>query len=330
MNRIAVAIVHGVEIADPDFAAKPARLLRDAFADALGVTRLDADNALVVEPVYWAPHIEDRQRELFGKMYEGEARSFFDDHLDGIVKRLNAGSVFALAPLLRSIIRRTMPGLRELHYPTARWLTLHFAGDIIAYDRKMDESNYVAAHEVLAKALARLADKAGERAPLCVLAHSFGTVLVSDYVYDQQETLRGHKLVPDEVRAVMGTSALARGETLAWLYTMGSPLALWSLRNPAARLDKPIDFPGAGVGGEGNRLQSEWVNFYDRDDVIAYPLRPLGPGYAERVTMDRPVTVRGRWPVFQTPLVHPYYWSDGKVMEAIARSLAKGWRSLNP
>ncbi|WP_326642335.1 hypothetical protein OG884_04210 [Streptosporangium sp. NBC_01755] len=330
MNRIAVAIVHGVEIADPAFAAEPARLLRRSFAAELGLSPLDADNALVIEPVYWAPHIEGRQRELFAKMCGDDAGTFFDDHLEGIVKSVNAGSAASLARLLASLVRRTTPEIRTLHYPTARWLTLHFVGDIIAYDRKLNEENYVAAHHVLAQALAVLADKAGDRAPLCVLAHSFGSVLVSDYLYDQQETLRGRKLVPDAVRAVMGTSPLARGETLAWLYTMGSPLALWSLRNPDAGLDRPIDFPGADIAGRGSRLRSEWVNFYDRDDVIAYPLRPLGPAYARQVTMDRPVTVRGPWPVFATPLVHPFYWTDPQVIDAIGGSLAAGWRNLNP
>ncbi|TYB61871.1 hypothetical protein FXF51_27805 [Nonomuraea sp. PA05] len=331
MNRIAVAFVHGVEIDDPDFAARPSELLRDTFADAAGMSRVDADNALVVEPVAWAPHIEERQRELFARMYSAAgARSFFDERLQGIVRRLNAGRATALIPMALSLVRRTLPELPGLRYPAARWLMLHFTGDIIAYDRKLNETNYVAAHEALAAALARLADKAGDGAPLCVLAHSFGGVLVSDYLYDQQETLRGHKLVPDRVRAAMGTSALARGETLAWLYTMGSPLALWSLRYPDARLDRPIDFPGADVAGRVTGLQSEWVNFYDPDDVIAYPLRPLGPAYERQVTMDRPMTVRGWRPVYGTPLVHPFYWTDRKVMEAVGRSLAKGWRHLNP
>ncbi|NJP98535.1 hypothetical protein HCN51_55500 [Nonomuraea sp. FMUSA5-5] len=340
MNSIAVAFAHGVEIDAPGFAARPAAMLRAAFARAAGMSRTDADDALIVEAVTWAPHIEQRQRELFARMYSEEgARTFFDGQLERLVKRLDAGRAGALVPLAGWLLLPFLPGIpglrglrgsRGLRYPGARWLLLHFGGDIIAYDRQRNEANYVAAHESLARALARLAEKAGDAAPLCVLAHSFGSVLVSDYVYDQQETLRGRKLVPDRVRAAMGTSALARGETLAWLYTMGSPLALWSLRYPDATLDRPLDFPGPDIAGRRTALQSEWVNFHDPDDVAAYPLRPLGPAYEQQVTMDGAIEVRGPWPPFQTPLVHPFYWTDGTLMEAVGRSLAKGWRHLNP
>jgi hypothetical protein len=41
------------------------------------------------------------------------------------------------------------------------------------------------------------------------------------------------------------------------------------------------------------------------------------------------VSVGGWSPLFATPLVHPFYWSDKAVMGSVGRSLAKGWQWLN-
>ncbi|GEL17415.1 hypothetical protein [Pseudonocardia asaccharolytica] len=327
MTRIAVAIVHGIEIADPAFAATPTRLLREGFARELGVGVADTEDMLVVEPVHWAPHLEERQRELFARIYPGQTGPSFVDELSRLIKMINAGSVAALVPFAASLLNPIRCGLRALRYPAARWMVLHFVGDAIAYDRTAGAANYTAIHETFARGLAALARRAGEGAPLCVIAHSFGTVLASDYVYDQQQSAQGRALVAPAVAAAAGPAPLARGETLGWFYTMGSPLALWSLRYPAAELDRPIGFPGGALADRYPALPGEWVNFYDADDVLAYPLTGLSPEYG-RVVEDRAVSLHGWNPIFATPLAHPYYWTDRSVMRRIARSLAAGWRLL--
>jgi hypothetical protein len=338
MQRIAVAIIHGLEISDPDFAATPSQLLKEAFAEALGPDGPDPDDALAVQPVHWAPELEQRERSLFARMYPEDTGTAFEDQLAELVRRIDSGSVRSLAPFVLSLLRPTLPGLTSLHYPTARWLMVHFVGDAIAYDRRSNPEGYNRAHLALARALAALARKAGPRAPLCVLSHSFGSILISDYVYDRQESVRGQRprLVPPEVRQAAGAAPLARGETLAWLYTMGSPMALWSLRYPDAELDRPITVPGADVGRCHPDLSTEWVNLYSKDDLISYPLRALGPEYEQMVTEDRAVSPIGlpcelpiRLPVPGTPLGHPFYWTNRSIMEPIAHTLAKGWAQLN-
>jgi hypothetical protein len=52
-RRIAVTLVHGVEISDPDFAVKPIERLKRAFARHSG--GVDPDEALVVRATDWAP-----------------------------------------------------------------------------------------------------------------------------------------------------------------------------------------------------------------------------------------------------------------------------------
>ncbi len=54
-------------------------------------------------------------------------------------------------------------------------------------------------------------------------------MITSNFVYDLQTEAR-RPIISDEVRAQMTGAPLERGETLALLYTMGSPIGLWSLR----------------------------------------------------------------------------------------------------
>ncbi|MBK7720891.1 MAG: hypothetical protein IPI32_01340 [Austwickia sp.] len=329
MQPIAVAFVHGIEIADPDFAATPSRLLREGFAKAIGPGGPDPDEALVIEPVLWAPHLQERQLQLFDRMYPDSSRAGIVEVLMAGVKKVNAGSQLALLALAPAAITPWLPGLNALRYPGLRWVMVHFVGDVIAYDRGPSPQNYAAVHAVLAQGLARLSRRAGENAPLCIVGHSFGTVLSSDYIYDQQVSVTGeHDLVPAEVRAEIGTSPLAHGDTLTWFYTLGSPLALWSLRYPDGEFSRPISVPGIGVSEHHPGLRGEWINVYSKQDIFAYPLRPLGREYARAVTADQNVRL-GTWPLSLTPLVHPYFWSNRALMDCIGASLARGWQTVN-
>jgi hypothetical protein len=327
VNRIAVLLVHGVEIQDPEFAVAATELLKKRFSEHVGRRGPSADDALVIETVHWAPVLEVRQRELFGKMYGPGTEKFFEGVVRN-VKELNRGSKLALPRFLASAAVQQVPfNGGGLHWPTARWVMTHFIGDAIAYPQTGDRSNYDAIHETYARALRVLATRAGPEAPLSVLSHSFGTIISSDHFYDLASP---KKLVPAAVEAVSQGTPLERGETLCWFYTMGSPMALWSLRYPDAKLDRPIEVPSPKIANHHARhpaLRGEWINFYDDDDIISYPLQPLSAEYQGRVA-DRRValTVPGlSW----SPAVHPFYWSDAVVMDPIAKSLAEGFRAIN-
>ena len=152
-------------------------------------------------------------------------------------------------------------------------------------------------------ALGRLAERAGSGAPLCVLAHSLGSVIASDHLWDLQRERHGASATGREV----GATPLERGQTLAGFYTFGSPIALWSLRH--RDFGRPIRVP-----------HGEWLNFFDRDDVIASPLKPLNDAYAHAVTEDVEVKVGGALAGWN-PLAHTRYWNDRALMRRIATSL---------
>ena len=92
--------------------------------------------------------------------------------------------------------------------------------------------------------------------------------------------------------------------------------------------NRPIDFPAPQLAEHYPDLEGQWVNIYEKDDIMAYPLRPLSDAYAGVVEEDRAVTVKGL-PISMTPLVHPFYWSDRAVIRPIARRLAESWLRLN-
>lgn len=323
-QRLAVTFIHGVEISDPQFASTATRKLRRAFARH---AQVDADQALVIEPTYWAPELQTIQDELFRRCF-GTSREGFFTRLTEWVTAINAGSATRLLLLTATGVLRRVPGVGELHYPTLRWLVTQFLGDAVAYQiTPSDRELYDRIHARVAEAVQRLAEQAGATAPLCVIAHSLGTVIASNYFYDLEVQYQGQrrKLVSPAVSKRI-SSPLERGETLAFMYTLGSPIALWTQRFP--NFGVPLTVPAPALPRHHKTLAGEWVNFYSRDDLIAYPLRTLSPAYRKQVTEDRPVLV-GPWWASRTPLSHLSYWNDEAVIDPIAKTLARAWQKLN-
>jgi len=284
-SRVAVAIVHGVGVQGSDFAEPMIEELTGRFASEVGVSRADALGALAIEAVHWAPVLQDAQTKLW----------------------------------------RNMSAHGDLDWVDLRRFMVDFAGDAIAYQPTPRRREvYDAVHAVLASSLRALARSAGPDAPLCVIAHSLGTIIASNYLYDLSQSRRPG-MVSKAVRAVKKSTPLENGETLALLYTLGSPLAIWSLRYEDFGV--PISVPSPALAAHHAGLVGEWVNFYDSDDVFGYPLRGLNEAYARAVSRDVPVNV-GSPITSWNPLSHGGYWTDTDVTKPIAKALARVWRHL--
>lgn len=238
----------------------------------------NAASALVFEEINWSPALQNREDLLYERLDESG----------------------------------------KLGWEKLRHFMVDFAADAIAYQpAPSDRSAYDAVHLEVAHAITRLAERAGPRAPLCVIAHSLGTVIASNYVYDLAKR-RGSFASP-EVRSAVGRAPIERGETLTLLYTLGSPIALWSLRYP--KFGQPIAFPPRRLVRHHPDVAARWVNVYDPDDVIGYPLKELNAAYRKAVTEDRPVNAGSLWTGW-TPLSHTGYWSNDRLAASIATDLA--------
>lgn len=203
---------------------------------------------------------------------------------------------------------------RGLGWTWLRRLVIAFGGDVIAYQSPSQVSapppwTYRTVHWRIDRRLRALratlerTETAGPGAPvpLVVVAHSLGSVIFSDFVYD--------------VQADQTAGAFARryGLAIRALYTVGSPLALYAIRYPKLGFDRPIALDGG-----------TWVNALYTSDVIAYPLRPASPSYAEAVVEDWTLPARW-WPplVYLTPFSHLAYWNDGRLIQRVADTLAQ-------
>jgi hypothetical protein len=319
-NKLAVLLVHGILNNDEkDFADTGIRLLKTAFSSATGVA---ADEALVIKPAPWGKIIQPYEDRLLTRL-GGERGTWLYNWLNRVADKIDAGSITALAGAGLSMLARTLPWGPTLHYPALRWIVDQYIGDFVAYQiTPAGRELYDGVHTVLAQTLGELATEAGPDAPLFVLSHSLGTVISSDFFYDRQ---REAGLFGGQADTQAATP-LERGETLASLYTMGSVIALCTLRFSDDELNRPVIVPDPRLATHHPRVSGHWTNIYDPDDVVASALSTLGAHYANALTDER----RSVGPTLlnTTPLSHLGYWNDRAVMTSIGQAMAQTWREL--
>jgi len=237
---------------------------------------------LVIKPVYWAPVLQQAEHKLWQAMLKGG----------------------------------------ELDFISLRKFMVNFAADAIAYQPiESGRQVYDQVHGVLARSLNELAAEAGETAPLCIIAHSLGTVIASNYIYDLQAPPQ-KKLIPRTVKTASGGTPLEKGETFCLFYTLGSPIAIWSLRY--TDFGVPVQAPDPRLKKHHPDIAGEWVNFYDRDDVIGYPLKSLNPLYRQAVKRDVEINAGGLLSSWN-PLSHLGYLTDGDALKPVAEGLYRTW-----
>ncbi|MBN1202869.1 MAG: hypothetical protein JXJ20_13555 [Anaerolineae bacterium] len=292
-------------------------------------------NVLVVHGVGWGNR---------GPNYARPLQDGIQHEFDRTIRRLG----------LRDVNRRDTQAKHALRFETAYWapitqrpqnalldvmfgrwhplrrfsLTYHFRrnlvallGDLVAYQH--DPANntiYRAIHDELDRCVRALSEASAnetgtdERAPLTVIGHSLGSVIASDYVWDHTRgSVPAHHL-NDYPLALVN------------FFTLGSPMALYTLRGNAyggpesirESLDSPITVdPDGGL----------WLNLYDRQDAVAFPLEPI-KAYKSAGVIDRPVPA-GNWLTGWNLLSHTGYWRCDDVARFTARKLALDWARLN-
>lgn len=191
----------------------------------------------------------------------------------------------------------------DLDFFSLRCFVVSALGDASAYQRVGDdpETTYGRIHTVVRDEIAALNEGlGGDDKPLVFLAHSMGGHIVSNYIWDIQKK----NAIVDP-----GDNAFERMRTLAGLITFGCNIPLFTF---ALSKVVPIALPKSAT----------WLNFFDPDDVLGYPLKPLSPEYRRTVGRDIPINVGGiasSW----NPLSHSEYWTDNDFTKPVARYLQK-------
>lgn len=281
MKKIAVAIIHGMGNQKENYGDEMKELLEKIILEKVKSEVKDADSMVSIVPIYWANVFEQGEAELYKTLVEG----------------------------------------KNLRFKELRRFIIHYLADAIAYQPvETAKHNYHLVHQKVAQSLRVLSVEAGPDAPLCVISHSLGAVIASNYFYDMQ-------VKPENVGfSTEPLTPLEKGDSLSLFYTMGTTLPFWSLRY--AQFDRPINIPSRSIKERFPGLVGEWINFYDRDDLLGYPLKEVSPEYRRAVTEDREINAGGvldSW----NPLSHAAYLTDRDVLEPIADGVVRLWKHIN-
>lgn len=202
-----------------------------------------------------------------------------------------------------------------------RAFVLSALGDASAYtyNAHQDGSIYSRVHDVIWDAIRRVKDRLDSPSrPLVVFANSLGGIMMSDYIWDRrrEETKPGSE--PDP----RATDTFERLHTLSGLITFGCNMPLFIHGFSPLRA---ITFPHPDLP-EPYRSRARWHNFYDNDDVLGYPLRPLGDDYATLGSQGRLIDheiesgpIWSKW----NPDSHRHYWTDNDFTKPVAEYLAE-------
>lgn len=198
----------------------------------------------------------------------------------------------------------------DLDFIRLRKFLLTAFGDASAYQKVESEANttYEEIHDLIGKGIASLytTQLGSKPKPLIVIAHSLGGHIMSNYIWDMQKSSNA-KLSPFE-----------RMKWLSGIVTFGCNIPLFTF---AYEKVEPIVFPPQSLRPDLKK-KAKWLNFYDPDDVLGYPLKPINSDYRNVVTKDIPINVGGilsSW----NPAAHSKYWTDNDFTKPVAKFIAR-------
>ncbi len=206
-------------------------------------------------------------------------------------------------------MKRAKIRLRSM--PT-RKLIITNIGDLINYGGKpgFPHFGYDETHKLVHQTLLRLKEQVEDDAPLIVIAASMGTEIINDYIQDRQ------KAAGENAEDSLGGSPFERFETLTGLFTLGNNLPIFAA---SQRIDeiRPIDFPSPRLSPVLSKV-AVWENYYDKNDSMAYPLKPLNKHFEDHpCLMDIEINTGGLF-TFWNPLSHFGYWRSRKLVQRLA------------
>ncbi|MFC4931990.1 hypothetical protein [Massilia sp. GCM10023247] len=218
----------------------------------------------------------------------------------------------------------------EVHYASLRKFMLFGFADAAGLENRKEDpgSVYELAQGEIARSLLA-ACTANPGMPVVFLAHSLGCQVLSSYIYDAQKTLGGGQASAGIWRDIDAWSRPAIGRLLtdrekhflaggscSALVTTGCNIPIFVAAHKEMQI-KPIAPPTP---------RFHWLNLYDPDDVLGWPLQPLSNGYRALVE-DRPINAgQGAvgWMLKSwNPLSHNSYWQDNEVLEPLASMLRR-------
>ena len=212
----------------------------------------------------------------------------------------------------------------KVRYDELRRFLLFGFGDAAGLEnrKEFDNSVYELAQMQVADALLKV-HAAGANLPVVFISQSLGCQVLSNYIYDAQKFARGEPVGagiwkannPFILGLTTGQRNFLKGDTaMAWVST-GCNIPIFVAAHK--RMDIiPIAKP---------TTHFKWLNLYDPDDALGWPLQPLSDQY-EVLVEDRAINagqgVIGTFIKSWNPLAHTAYWTDDDVVKPLASMLS--------
>jgi hypothetical protein len=189
------------------------------------------------------------------------------------------------------------------------------------------DSVYAQAQVKVARELYRASVASKPNAPLIIIAQSLGCQVISCYFWDALRAQRGEavangiwsdiSLYESQISgdAALGPEQISflQGSSFQHLLTTGCNIPIFVAAHATNKILPIIP----------NQI-FKWDNYYDRDDVLGWPLADLSDEYA-RVVTDHPVNagsgVFGWLLKSWNPLSHGQYWGDNEVLDPLEAKL---------
>ena len=282
MPKVALITVHGMGVTPSEYADP----LKAKLKRALGAPYA----GLMIEPVYYQDLLQENEAALWKRVDEQ----------------------------------------CKVHYDDLRKFVLFGFGDTAGLEtRKSDaDSVYEQAQQKIARALLNVYAQCGSDCHVIFLTQSLGCQVLSNYIYDAQKHRSGGRVDAGiwrdlaRTRAALGGLTEAqmlarlpflRAETcMAWVST-GCNIPIFVAAHKITNI-RPVQRPNGSP-------TFKWLNIYDPDDVLGWPLQPLSPHYHDLVE-DRAVNAgqgAAGW-IFKSwnPMSHMAYWTDDDVIKPLA------------
>ena len=203
---------------------------------------------------------------------------------------------------------------RGLRWTVLRRFLLFYFGDAAAvlYNSRELDSVYLKAQRSIYEAATQALDQLeSPTCPVVIIAQSLGCQVLSSYIWDAQ---RNRGIWAPQHATAFGTEtpdrdAFLKLATTRYFLTTGCniPLIVSGLEK-VVPIDKPND-------------QFRWLNFYDPDDVLGWPLKDL---YSYEGTSARPEDIAvdvGTLLTNWNPLSHSAYWTSPSFIQPASRLL---------
>jgi hypothetical protein len=188
----------------------------------------------------------------------------------------------------------------------------------LEYKKHTVGSPYYETQKMILKSLDEVFDELNlQELPIVLVAHSLGCQVMSSYIWDAQQqphASAGIWSAPlnDGVTDGSPKDNFRRYRSLQRFYTTGCniPIFVAGHKKIEAIIPPTTDF--------------KWYNFFDEDDVLGWPLKPLSQSY-ENLVEDFSINAGGGviGTIFKSwnPFSHGQYWTDSEVIKHISSSI---------